>query len=59
MLESLLNKVAGLHPFNFIEKRLHYRRFPVKFENFLRAPILKNIYERLVLRTGCDVHDME
>ena len=49
MLESLFNRVAGLQGFNFIKKRLQPRRFPVKFEKFLRAPIMKNIWERLLL----------
>ena len=61
MLESLLNKVAGLYFFNFIEKRLQHSRFFVKFAKLLRAPVLKNIYERLFLRRGCgcDVDDTE
>ena len=32
-----------------IKKRLLNRCFPVKFEKFLRSPILKNICERLLL----------
>ena len=32
----------------FIKKRLRQRRFPAKFATFLRAPILKNISERLI-----------
>ena len=38
MLDSLFNKVAGLRA-----------QLSVKFEKFLRAPILKNIYEPLLL----------
>ena len=34
---------------NFIKKRLPHMCFPVKFRNFLRTPILKNICERLLL----------
>ena len=34
---------------NFIKKRLQYRCFPVKLAKYLRTPILKNIYERLLL----------
>ena len=34
---------------NIIKKRLQNRCFPVKFTKFLRTPILKNIYERLLL----------
>ena len=33
-------------------KRLQHRCFPVKFEKFLRTPILKNICERLLLKVG-------
>ena len=35
--------------------------FPVKLTKFLGAPILKNIYERLLLHRGCgcDVDDVE
>ena len=33
---------------NFIT-RLQHRCFPVKFANLLRMPVLKNIYERLLL----------
>ena len=38
MLESLFSK-----------ERLRYRCFPVKFVKFLRAPVLKNICEGLLL----------
>ena len=31
------------------KKRLQHRCFPVKFEKILRTPILKNIYERVLL----------
>ena len=34
----------------FIKKRLQQRRFPVKLAEFLRTPILKNIYDRLPLK---------
>ena len=34
---------------NFIKKKLQHRCFPVKFEKFLKTPILKNICERLLL----------
>ena len=37
VLESLLNKVAGLSDCNFIKKRLQHKFFPVKFHKFLRA----------------------
>ena len=32
---------------NFIKKRLQHRYFPVNITNFLGAPILKNVWERL------------
>ena len=35
----------------FIKKRLQLRCFPVKFAKFLRTPILKNICERLLLKS--------
>ena len=44
----------------FIKKRLQPSCFPEKFAKFVRTPILKNIYERLLLHRecGCDVNDM-
>ena len=42
VLESLLNKVAGLKVCNFIKKRLKHRCFPVKLHKFSRAPFLQN-----------------
>ena len=47
------NKVAGPQNFNLVEKRLHDRFFPENFLNYLRAPILQRIYERLVLKHQC------
>ena len=49
LCRSLFNKVAGLQTCNFNKKRLQYRCFPVNFAKFLGTPILKNIYERLLL----------
>ena len=49
VLESLFNNVAGLQACNFIKKILQHRCFPMKFAKFLRTPILKNIFERLLL----------
>ena len=46
---SELNKDSMIQTCNFIEKRLHRRCFPVITAKFLRTPILKNIYERLLL----------
>ena len=48
-IEPLFNKVAGLHGYNFIKKRLECRFFPVNIAKFLRTPILKNICERILL----------
>ena len=61
MLESFFNKVTGLQVCNFIKKRLQPRCFPVKFAKFLRTPILKGIFERLLLHRGwgCDVDNVE
>ena len=52
VLESALNKVTGLQAWNFIKKRLQRRWFPVNIAKFLRTPILKNSYERLLLTAG-------
>ena len=41
MLESLLNKVAGLKACNFIKKRLQDTWFPGKFAKILRTPFQK------------------
>ena len=46
MLKTLFNKVAGL------SKRLQYSRyFPINIATFLRTPILKNICDRLLLKS--------
>ena len=47
------NKVTGPQNCNFVKKRLHHRFFPENFLNYLRAPILWRIYERLVLKQQC------
>ena len=44
------NENAGLQSCNFIKKRLRHRCFPVNYAKFLRAPVLKNISERLLER---------
>ena len=49
MSEFLFKKVAGLKACNFIKKRLQHKCFSVKFVKFQRTPILKNIFERLLL----------
>ena len=51
MLESLFNKFAGLQTGNFITKRLEHRCFPVNIAKFLKTPILKDIFERLLLNS--------
>ena len=48
VLESHFKKVAGLKICNFIKKRPQCRCFPVNIVKFLRLPILKNIFERLL-----------
>ena len=50
VLESLFNKAAVLKSCNFIQKRLQHRFLTVNIVKFSRAPILKNICERLLLR---------
>ena len=42
MLESLYNKVAGLHASKLFKKRLQRRCFPVNIAKFLRTIIFKN-----------------
>ena len=42
--------LLGIQASNFIKKRLHQRRFPVKFVKFLRISVLKNICERQLLK---------
>ena len=49
VLESLFNNFAGLQAWNFIKKILQHWCFPMKFAKFLRTPILKNIWEKLLL----------
>ena len=49
VLESLFHKVAALKACSFNKKRIQHRCFPVNIAKFLRAPILKNICERLLL----------
>ena len=47
---TIFIEVRSLKACNFIKKGLQHRYFPVKFAKFSRAPpILKNIYERLLL----------
>ena len=52
VLESLFNKIADLSACSFIKKRLQNRCFPVILAKFLRTFILKNICERLLLRSS-------
>ena len=51
MLEALFNKFADLQTGNFITKRLEHRCFPVNIAKFLKTPILKDIFERLLLNS--------
>ena len=48
-LRWINTNVYGLQTCDFINKRLQHRCFPEKFVKFLRAPILKNICERVLL----------
>ena len=49
IFESFFNKVPSLHVCNFLKKRLQHKCFPVTIAKFLGAPILKNIWEQLLL----------
>ena len=51
MLDSLFN-VAGL-----MAKETPKKCFPVKFAKFLRTPVLKNIFERLLRQTQQTVRE--
>ena len=46
---SFFNKVGGFRTVTLLEKKLRHRCFSVKCVNFLRTPILQNIYEWLPL----------
>ena len=50
MLKSLFNEAAGLEACNVIKKGLEHRFFFVNIAKFLRAPILKKVFERLLLK---------
>ena len=41
MLESLFNRVVGIHAWNIIEKRLRHKRFPVNIAKCLRTPFYR------------------
>ena len=59
VLESLLNKAAGLQVCNFIKSRLQHRCFPVIIAKFLRITILKNPCERHSLKSRPETRDPE
>ena len=40
VLESLFNKISGFQAWNFIEKRLQHRCFPVNVTKLLRTAFL-------------------
>ena len=42
-------KVKGVRPGTLLKNKLWHRCFPVNFAKFLRAPVLQNSYERLLL----------
>ena len=44
--------LSRLKACNFIKKKLQHKCFPVDILKFLRTPILKNIYEWLLLILG-------
>ena len=41
---------VGFQACDFVKKRLRHGCFPLKFTKYLRTPILKNIYKRLLLK---------
>ena len=48
LCRSLFNKFAHIQGYNFIQKRLQHRHFPVKFAINFGTPILKNICQQLL-----------
>ena len=55
LLKKLLLKISQYsqqNPSVFIKKRHQHKCFPVNIAEFLRAPILKNICERMLLDDG-------
>ena len=49
-LSLFLNKNTSLQSWNFIKKRLQHRFCPVNIAKLVRAPVLKNICQRLFER---------
>ena len=49
VLEVLFDTTAGFQVCNFIKKRLQHKCFHGNFAKFLRTPILKNIYKRVMM----------
>ena len=47
---AFFDKVAGFQAWNLIKKRLQHRCLPVNIAKFLRTPILKCIFVRLLLK---------
>ena len=47
----LFNKVAGLRTVTLLKKRFWYRRFPVNFSKFLKAPSIIEHLRWLLLKT--------
>ena len=47
---SYENTVLYFQSCNFIKKRFQHRCFPVNIAKFFRAPVLKNVWERLFRR---------
>ena len=50
MLKSLFHKVTGLKTYIFIKKRPQHKCFIVNIAKSLRTPILKNIFQRMLLK---------
>ena len=49
LLKNFSIFIGKLQVCNFIKKRLQHRQFPLNIGKFLKTPILKNIYLRLLL----------
>ena len=47
---KIFNVCLATEACNVIKKKLHHSFFPVNIAKFLRTPVLKNIYERLLLK---------
>ena len=49
MLESIFNEIADMKACSIIKKKLQHSYFTANISKFLRAPVPKNICERLLM----------